>query len=463
MMNWIDNFFFCAATMGAAGSIGCVLFVLFRGWLLKRRPELGLYLVKTILLLFLIPFIYVGLRVSRLVYGCGEWIHVGWFGAGTSPRLVSVVEKIGVVWLVGLAAGIFVRIRHYMKIREMLRDNVPVTEDFWYVLQDEACESYPFDKVLICQNKQVHTPFVVNSVRAIVVLPFLNYTDKQMRMVMDHELNHVRGKDLLWRKVALVVSWLHWYNPFAYLVIDWLNEEQEIRCDIESCQNTRHYTPDEYFGFMLSLTGGMKNNSFVAALVESSALANKRIEAFRTRKKMGKPNRYFMVLVSALFTLAAAVPAYAMSEQAAKLEEEWLTQDEIIVMEEAGTQEGLPIQQMMDDKTVIEKQISEIDEGETYQFLKTMAEPGVRYLASGRILEEGDQLWITAAGVNEDVRFLTGIKNIDTGEIWYVEAVDSVMQIFEIQQLGTYDVFFVNQSDSEIKFEGVVLYVQDAT
>ena len=84
-MNWTGNFFFCVATMSLTGSIGCLLYMALRRWLNRKRPELGLYLVKTILVLFLFPFIYAGLRLTRIIYSQGSMISEGEFGVCRSP------------------------------------------------------------------------------------------------------------------------------------------------------------------------------------------------------------------------------------------------------------------------------------------------------------------------------------------------------------------------------------------
>lgn len=460
MMNWTGNFFFGAATMGVTGSIGCLLFVALRKWLISKRPELGLYLVKTVLMLFLIPFIYVGLRMSRLVYNGGNLIFVGIFGIGSSPDMVKAVESLGVLWLIGLAVGICIRMKHYIQLKKMLKKNVPVTEDYWYVLQDEACKTYNFDKVLICQNAEVHTPFVINSVRAVIVLPFLEYTEQQMHMVMDHELNHIRGKDLLWRKIALVVSWLHWYNPFVYLLIKWLNQEQEIRCDIDSCQNTEYYTAKDYFGFMISLTDGIRNNIFVAALFESSDMTMRRLEAFESRKKYGKLDRKLLLLCVLGFVFVSSIPAYAMSEQAARLEEQWLEGGEVLIKEETGTPRMQQEQVMYADET--EMDMLMLTEEEIFDCFSFCFQPEMRYLTPERMLEAGDEIWATVACEDVSVSFLAGLKNVETGETRYVEGMDWIMQQFEINEAGTYRIVIINQSDAEAKIDGNILYVRQA-
>lgn len=457
-MNWTGNFFFCVATMSLTGSIGCLLYMALRRWLNRKRPELGLYLVKTILVLFLFPFIYAGLRLTRIIYSQGSLISEGEFGVGSSPELAKNVQILCVVWIIGLGAGIFLRMRHYLKLKKLLKENIPVREDYWYVLQDEACENYNFNKVLLCQNGRFNTPFVVHSFRVTVVLPFLEYTEKQMRMVMDHELNHIRGKDLLWRKAALVVSWLHWYNPLVYWLLRCLNEEQEIRCDIDSCQNTAHYTPKEYFAFMTAQGSGIGNNSFIAELYETPKMMAKRVEAFKARKKYGTPKRHLLILATAVFAVFVSVPAYAMSEQAARLEEQWLCEEEYIVEEDIQERNECPVSIMSDDGSVAECSMPNASNNGEIVCFDFSAECEVWYLTPERELSAGSEILVTAASSEGAVPFMAGMRNTVTGEIKYVETQDWVMQIFEIAEAGTYQIFIANQSETAASLEGTVIY-----
>ena len=59
------------------------------------------------------------------------------------------------------------------------------------------------------QNVLTDFPIYAGGLHPQVILPVKNYTEKELYMVLEHEINHIRSHDLLWKNVGLLVSCLH--------------------------------------------------------------------------------------------------------------------------------------------------------------------------------------------------------------------------------------------------------------
>lgn len=55
--------------------------------------------------------------------------------------------------------------------------------------------------------------------------------DDARKMILSHELYHIKGHDVLWRWIVTLANCIHFYNPLVYLLRWELKQMQELRCD----------------------------------------------------------------------------------------------------------------------------------------------------------------------------------------------------------------------------------------
>lgn len=64
----------------------------------------------------------------------------------------------------------------------------------------------------------------------------------QMHMILEHEMNHIRNRDLLWKRFYLAVLGIHWFNPLVYLLAKKEIYLEEVICDRQSVE---HFLEEE--------------------------------------------------------------------------------------------------------------------------------------------------------------------------------------------------------------------------
>ena len=65
----------------------------------------------------------------------------------------------------------------------------------------------------------------------MILLPDRAYTEKELRILLEHEANHIMAKDLLWRMFGIVILCIHWFNPLVWLMCGLMNRDIELACD----------------------------------------------------------------------------------------------------------------------------------------------------------------------------------------------------------------------------------------
>ena len=455
-MNWIGNFFFCVGTMSLTGSIALVAVLLMRKALDWFGFGLRLGLMKLITVLYLVPIVYPLMRLSRYHYSQGNWVYEGLFGVEISGIVAQCFQLIGVIWLIGMGTGIIVRSFDYMRLQNFLKHNKPLTQISWISLVSENHWIATLDGIELCQNEFVHGPIVTGLLRPVIVLPICNYTDKQMCMVLEHEIRHVRNHDLWWKRIVLLVTWLHWFNPLVYLLLNSMVVEQEVECDVSSCQNTSHFTAKEYAQFLLSLGGLPHHRLFEATLFESKSSLIRRIEEMKNRGKDGKVDHRKLIIVGAILMVIALNIAYLVSEVIADYEENWIYGTESGTKEEEnGWSDGEEIRGEQDDSPEEDIAVEQL----SYSSMMTIdfaAKGNTRYLYQNQYYQAGDTVLIFAGNSDDTALFRVGLKNMNSGELIYVEGCQTLIHTFFINNAGDYRVFVQNCSDRAVTVGGCI-------
>ncbi|HHY23836.1 MAG TPA: M56 family metallopeptidase [Clostridiaceae bacterium] len=83
-------------------------------------------------------------------------------------------------------------------------------------------------------NPKIKSPMLVGLRRPMILLPISNVQEIDLKLVLTHELMHLKRKDLCVKMLALLAETLHWFNPFVHV----------LRKDVNTWGNypvTRHW------------------------------------------------------------------------------------------------------------------------------------------------------------------------------------------------------------------------------
>ena len=460
-MLWISEFFFCVGTMTITGSVAGGIFLLLKKRFLHMKSGIAIRVLKMVALLYLMPIVYMAVRITRMRSLSGDWINVGYFGSSMLPTMSKILGVVGCIWLAGLIIGIYKERAEYRRHTQMKRHNLPLSDETWQRLADEECEKLHLRKIPVYENWFIYSPLTANIFRPIIIVPRMTATEQQMRMVIEHEINHVRVHDLLWKRIALWVALLHWFNPIAYYLIEWLNLEQEIECDMHVCSTTKYYTPKEYFSYIVSLADVKRNLFFASKLFERQRDNSlfRRIEAMKERRKYGKASKGLVLVLCMALVMVSTVPAYAMAEGIAAYDEvrqrctESINFEIDVQINDAG--EICFVESMQVNEVEVNAGVS------TYSSVVTMdltAEPNTRYSWKMQSMEVGDEVTITMTCSDPDAVYWIGIKNVYGGDVRCVEGTGTMSHTFVINEAGTYRAFAENRSDVQVRFVGSAIY-----
>ena len=183
----------------------------------------------------------------------------------------------------------------------------------------EICEELkiPVHKVELKLSYRTQIPCVIGIWRAKVILPVEAFEEETLRVILTHELTHFKQKDLLLKRISLVVLILHFFNPLAWLLFEKIQVWSEYACDYRSyphCGGIKHY-----FGVLTQFASENKGRvSFSSQLYEDRHELVERVKKLSKVSKIKKRAKLSVVVVMCVAFMGSSISVGAATVQTAK-------------------------------------------------------------------------------------------------------------------------------------------------
>ena len=151
------------------------------------------------------------------------------------PAPVTAVSWwLGWIWAIGAAAGLALVARDVRRVVRLKRRTVPLSleEQVRLVSGMAAWTSSRAPRLAWCDD--LESPAVLGFFGPVIALPrsqVSSLSDEQARLVVLHELAHVRRGDDWWALAERIVVALTWVNPAVHWVRRELSLSREMACD----------------------------------------------------------------------------------------------------------------------------------------------------------------------------------------------------------------------------------------
>ena len=248
----ITTCFYFALNMSISASVIISLLALIRLFVPKRAAY---WLWAAAFFRLLLPFSvssrfslfnFTGGLIKKVIYFAEDSAYTGELsilnsvGAANSlfpvkfseTPVTTLFETAGIVWLSGtLAALVFLIMLYFLTLRAF----------------GTAVRQPYSGRLSIYSSEAVISPVLVGLFRTRLIVPQgLDLDSQTGRLIVVHELVHLRRKDNLRKIIALATGCIHWFNPFSWIMIKLFFTDMELSCDdevLKSCntEEQKHY------------------------------------------------------------------------------------------------------------------------------------------------------------------------------------------------------------------------------
>ena len=240
-----------------------------------------------------------------------------------SPTLSERIPGLLVlVWALG-ALTAFVRVALSMvSVRRAVRQVRRLTDPSWQKLVHDAAAQLRLRRpVTLLSSQCERVPMVWGWWHAMLLLPVdaEEWSQERRRLVILHELAHVKRADCLTQMLGYLAHALYWFNPLAWLVIRQLRREREQACD-DLVLNSGLRSSD-YAAHLLQIAGRLQRptlTQMAAVAMARPAGLEARIRAILDARRSRRAVPRFWALMVAL--AAAGLLAAVASVQGADVQ-----------------------------------------------------------------------------------------------------------------------------------------------
>ncbi|MFD0894891.1 hypothetical protein KBB96_04255 [Luteolibacter ambystomatis] len=311
------------------------------------------------------------------------------------PRFTTM-NLLAVVWLCGAGAFLIVGATGYRKSLKRAEWNGAEPEPKLIVTIQMAAAKVGLKglpRVLV--SPEVESPAVTGLLRPLLLLPAgfpQGLSDNEARLILLHELTHLKRRDLSVNWLLCLLQAVHWFNPVMWFSFSRLRADREAACDAQVLALEKEDLRADYGHALLKLQTATPpfghGLAFVGFFKRGMDLHTRIREISRYRRVHPAWNAAAAVVVGVctLFGITKAeppapAPAEGKSETTAK--------------KDAG---ALPVQQVVANR-LREIVIPEVD------FADTTLEEAVAYL---RLVSTADD---PGTGTPKGINFVIQVKN----------------------------------------------------
>ncbi len=460
-MLWIRLFLSCLLFESAAGSLAWAVILCRKKLWGEKDYFFALAVRKAALLLYAVPVTFVYVYLSRFEFRPLRGQFVGEFVAGMVPGMYPVFGALGVIWAGGVLIFLCRYISRSAALYRRMRENREVRcKDSRKVFR-EYQERFPKARLFLYENRTLCSPVSVRrGGKHMILLPDKTYTEKELRMVLEHEVNHIISGDLRWRMFGVAMMCVHWFNPVVYRQFRDLVRYQETVCDLRSSMEKPWYTKKEYAMLLAVQTDPDLYLPQTSAFAEKKNDLIRRIEIMVKVKKLERRKKRVIAAGCACLLGISLIPSVAFASAGAKLQEAWLRAEETETEEEPQDWGDESIEEHgMDDGSVTEIYASDLEGANkrSNDFAETISKNTRRMLQTAE-MSAGDRIVISAECEDADITYRIGIKNMDTGSMTSISGREFLQHTFTIKTSGSYAAYVENSSSRSAYFSGGAIY-----
>jgi TonB family protein len=171
---------------------------------------------------------------AALVFDAGPAVPVSAEAVANVSAVPARSAPLGLIWLVGVAIAGGALFLHVLRLARISARATHVSEPSWLRLVDEVRREYGIRQAVPVLATPAHDLLATWGVfRPCILVPTraTQWDDDLIRVVVCHELAHIRRNDWAIQIAADVVRRIYWFQPLMWIACRMLRRESEQACD----------------------------------------------------------------------------------------------------------------------------------------------------------------------------------------------------------------------------------------
>lgn len=153
----------------------------------------------------------------------------------TAFKINSIVL---ILWFLIVCIIFIYHLNQYLRFKKNLisltnKQHLDTLSNF---IDQERQQLHIHRKIELRTTKEKIFPFTLGIINPVIIIPDIK-DEKKIKLILAHELYHIKRFDSLIKLLALVVKIIYWFNPLAHYLYTYLDTAIEYSCDEFITQN----------------------------------------------------------------------------------------------------------------------------------------------------------------------------------------------------------------------------------
>lgn len=162
-----------------------------------------------------------------------------------TPSAAGIV--LFVVWMIGMLAMIVLVAKSLSRLNALKKSALPLqNKEIQRLFQSCLDEMNITRTIPVYSTAFLRSPVIVGLFKPCIYLPLhliSDYTEKDLRYMLFHELQHYRHKDAFTNYLMNLAGIIYWFNPLVWYALKEMRNDKEVACDTSVLQmlNEEYY------------------------------------------------------------------------------------------------------------------------------------------------------------------------------------------------------------------------------
>ena len=154
-------------------------------------------------------------------------------GGAAFPATMSWPTALLLVWAAGAALVLGRLLLGLIAVQVIARRTTDAAAAPWLPLARKLADDLGIFWIAFRRSERATMPVAYGVLRPTILMPAAadSWTEDRLRIVLLHELAHVKRRDCLTHMLAQVACGLYWFNPLAWIAARRVRAERERACD----------------------------------------------------------------------------------------------------------------------------------------------------------------------------------------------------------------------------------------
>lgn len=222
-------------------------------------------------------------------------------------------------WITGILANLAFIFLGEKNIKNNINGKKYIDNNLENLLEECKTKLEIKNNVEIVLQEFKKTPSIIGvfKPRILITSEFLRQDDKTKKYIIMHELTHYKRKDLLFNYALLIITVIHWFNPFVWIFFKKIRQDVELATDEMVLEKLQENEKKEYGMTLIKSLQIFQEEPYTAKILcvtDENKNMERRIKMVKLSNKFNK-NKILIAIISLMVIIVGVILFFTQSNQ----------------------------------------------------------------------------------------------------------------------------------------------------